>query len=112
MYIQFVTEYEDILDLFGTKFYANEPLQLFLKKKRREKKPLSNFLILPIQHIARYILLSTDLKNNTAKTHSEYNEVTNALIMITEIVEKINEGRRKIGKFRQQCLDKFQTSTN
>ena len=56
-------EYNDILDLFGTTFYGNKPLNIFLKQKRKEKKPLTNFLILPVQRVPRYILLLKELIN-------------------------------------------------
>ena len=49
IYLKFIVEYNDICDLFGTTFYGNKSLNAFLKQKRDENKPLTNYLILPVQ---------------------------------------------------------------
>ena len=103
MYIKFISEYNQILDLFGSTFHDNVELKTFLKQKRKEKKPLSNFLILPVQRVPRYILLLEDLKKNTMADHPDYRDINNALLMVTEITEKVNEGQRKIENL-SQCL--------
>merc|ERR1719474_1514698 len=72
LYLEYIGNYEKLLDLFGAKQHRNQQLTAFLREKRREKKPLSGFLILPVQRIPRYILLLRDLKKNTAETASDY----------------------------------------
>ena len=67
MYIEFVKEYQKILDIFaihGNKS-KNKKLYKFLKQKRKQKKPLTNLLIAPIQRIPRYLLLLQDIKKRT-----------------------------------------------
>ena len=47
IYTQYIQQYDVILDLFGITFHGNYKLDTFLRQKRKEKKPLSCFLILP-----------------------------------------------------------------
>merc|ERR1719464_1076044 len=103
IYLKYVCEYNDILDLFGTTLYGNKSLNKFLNEKRRENKPLTNYLILPVQRVPRYILLLSELKKHTAKTHSDYQIIGEALALVTEITEKINSEKKRIENI-SQCL--------
>ena len=103
MYIEFIKDYDGILDLFGTTFHGNVELAEFLTAKRKERKPLSGFLIIPVQRIPRYILLLTDLKANTEKDCEDYQDIHDAVEMIRDITNEINEKKRKIENL-SQCL--------
>eukprot|EP01083_Nonionella_stella_P193731 715159_1 len=94
-YVEFVNDYDNILDLFGKTFDGNLELEQFLAHKRKEGKPLSRFLILPVQRVPRYILLLTDLQKNTDITSSDYNDIRDAVEMIVDITQEINERKKK-----------------
>merc|ERR1712228_780851 len=95
LYSQYVRDYDSILDLFGNQC-QNIELQKFLKQKRRERKPLTNFLILPIQRIPRYILLLSDLNKHTKHNDIDYKHTKCALELVQEIAVEINERKRII----------------
>eukprot|EP01084_Bolivina_argentea_P059688 109021_1 len=95
-YVEFVNDYDNILDLFGKTFDGNLELEQFLAHKRKEGKPLSRFLILPVQRVPRYILLLTDLQKNTDITSGDYNDIRDAVEMIRDITQEINERKKKI----------------
>eukprot|EP01083_Nonionella_stella_P145604 456575_1 len=96
IYGEFIKDYETILDLIGSTFHGNVELDAFLKEKRKERKPLTSFLILPIQRVPRYILLLTDLRKNTEETSDDYKDITEAVEMIRGITVSINEKKREI----------------
>merc|ERR1712190_251825 len=91
LYMQFIKDYDRIMDLFGSTFHGNAELQKFLKQKRRERKPLSGFLISPIQRVPRYILLLTDLRKHIdSETESDdYADINNAVTMMNNITHEI-----------------------
>ena len=91
MYMEFVKDYDGILDLFGSTFHGNLELEEFLTLKRKERKPLSGFLIIPVQRIPRYILLLTDLRANIEKDCEDYQDIDDAVEMIKDITNEINE---------------------
>eukprot|EP01083_Nonionella_stella_P045233 121571_1 len=103
MYMRYIRDYDAILNLFGNTFHNNVEVQTFLKQKRKEKKPLTNYLILPVQRVPRYILLLTDLKKHTKPTDRDYKNIESALEFVDEITKEINERQRKIENFTQ-CL--------
>ena len=110
IYFQFIKDYNGILDLFGSEFHGNQLLQSFLKQKRMERKPLAQFLITPVQRVPRYILLLTDLRKNTEIDSDEYQDINDAVEMITDITREINERKRKIENLStmlqiQECLN-------
>merc|ERR1719474_2103388 len=103
LYLEYIGNYEKLLDLFGAKQHRNQQLTAFLREKRREKKPLSGFLILPVQRIPRYILLLRDLKKNTAETASDYEVIDECRVMIESITKEIEERKAKIENL-SQCM--------
>eukprot|EP01083_Nonionella_stella_P024824 68399_1 len=103
LYLKYIRDYDSILELFGNTLHKNTKLQMFLKQKRKEKKPLTNFLILPVQRITRYVLLWTDLKKHTQETNADYMNIAAALALIEEITNEINERKKRI-EDRTQCL--------
>eukprot|EP01084_Bolivina_argentea_P080320 145521_1 len=84
IYIHFIKDYKLICDLFGSEFHGNKKLDEFLKQKRMEKKPLSSFLILPVQRVPRYVLLLTDLCKNTEEKSDDYKDINDAVEMIKD----------------------------
>ena len=110
IYIEFIKDYKAICDLFGKTFHKNDKLQEFLKQKRAENKPLSHFLILPVQRVPRYVLLLTELKKNTATFSEDYKDINDAVEMIKDITSEINEKKRKIENLAQ-CMQ-IQESLN
>ena len=95
LYFEYVSNYDAILDLFGN-MVQNKELQKFLKQKRRERKPLTNYLILPIQRIPRYILLLNDLNKHTKQNDIDHKHTKYALECVQEIANEINERKRII----------------
>jgi len=51
------------------------------------------FLILPVQRIPRYLLLLQDLLKFTNATHSDFNNLSNALLFIKDFAELINNSK-------------------
>ena len=103
IYISYITQYQHILDIFG-RFKNNKKLKMYLNIKRKQNKPLTNHLILPIQRIPRYMLLLSELKKIIPKSKkNEYNEIENALKKVEEICNEINEKQREIENM-SQCL--------
>mmetsp|Transcript_37697 Transcript_37697/g.60374 ORF Transcript_37697/g.60374 Transcript_37697/m.60374 type:complete len:631 (+) Transcript_37697:47-1939(+) len=102
LYIDYITHYQRILDIFA-KHNKAKKLKKYLKQKRKERKPLTNHLILPIQRIPRYMLLLEDLKKKTPDTHKNYGDLSEALEIITNVANSINEQKRTIENM-SQCL--------
>eukprot|EP01084_Bolivina_argentea_P308187 532831_1 len=107
MYTQYIRKYHNMLDVYAI-YNKSKKLQKYLKNKRKEKKPLTNHLILPIQRVTRYLLLLEELKKNTSKTHKEYNELEAVIGKILETVNMINERQREIENM-SQCLQVQET---
>eukprot|EP01083_Nonionella_stella_P083753 231643_1 len=106
MYIEYVSQYKSILDIFGDKnSHNNRKLHNFLEHKRlTENKSLISYLILPIQRIPRYMLLLSELKKKTPKHHEfEYRDICQALSRVEIICDEINEKQREIENM-SQCL--------
>ena len=110
LYTNYIKEYQHILDVYA-KYNKNKKLQKYLKNKRKEKKPLTNHLILPIQRVTRYLLLLQELKKKTPTDHIEYKELDAVLIKIVETVNIINERQREIENM-SQCLQVQETMQN
>eukprot|EP01083_Nonionella_stella_P073515 198875_1 len=102
MYITYIAEYENICDTFA-RFRKNKKLAALLEKMANQNKPLSNFLILPIQRTPRYMLLLGDLKKNTPSTVQAYKEIERALKEVNSVCVEINEKKRAIENM-SQCL--------
>eukprot|EP01084_Bolivina_argentea_P253754 426368_1 len=105
MYIEFVKQYQRILDIFaihGNKS-KNKKLYKFLKQKRKEKKPLTNLLIAPIQRIPRYLLLLKDIKKTTPNTYKDSKDINSAIIKVNDITNHINQRQKEIENM-SQCL--------
>eukprot|EP01084_Bolivina_argentea_P171552 297214_1 len=104
IYLKYICDYNNILDIFGTRLHGNKLLNQYLKNKRKEKKSLYNYLILPIQRVPRYILLLKDLKKYTSNLDKDYENIENAIIIITEITETINSQQKRVENMRK-CIE-------
>lgn len=105
MYVEYIKEYQSVMDIFASE-KNNSQLNEYLRLKRKEKKPLINYLILPIQRLPRYILLLQDLKRKTPSSHREYDEIVSALHKIHSTTQFINEREREIENM-SQCMFSF-----
>lgn len=108
IYTQYIADYDLMLDVYA-QHRSNETLQTFLASKRRQKKPLTNYLVAPIQRIPRYILMLSDLKKHTKSSRNR--DIDCALDKITKICNAINEKQREIENM-SQCLKISQTLKN
>jgi hypothetical protein len=68
------------------------------------RKNLECMLILPVQRIPRYVLLLTDLLNNTDKNHPDYDNITKSYQAIKSLADSIDEAIGK-AKSRSQCIE-------
>ena len=102
MYIQYTLEYDHILDIFA-KYNKSKKLKKHLRQKRKEGKPLTNHLILPIQRVPRYMLLLQDLIKRTPESHKNFKGLNEALDIINNVAVSINERKREIENM-SQCL--------
>eukprot|EP01103_Thecamoeba_quadrilineata_P014405 TRINITY_DN4295_c0_g1_i2.p1 TRINITY_DN4295_c0_g1~~TRINITY_DN4295_c0_g1_i2.p1 ORF type:complete len:617 (-),score=123.68 TRINITY_DN4295_c0_g1_i2:37-1887(-) len=77
---------------------TNEEFKNFLKDVASNPSCIhpntSYFLIMPIQRLPRYQLLLHSLKNLTAETHVDYDNISQALLQVSKIVENINNTKR------------------
>eukprot|EP01084_Bolivina_argentea_P037028 68456_1 len=108
--IDYIKDYQTICALFGVEFHGNEKLDLFLKEKRKEMKPLSSFLMMPIQRVPRYIYFLNHLQNSTDEKSNDYKVINDAVDMMEGIKKEINERKEKIENLAQ-CLQ-IQESLN
>ncbi|KAJ6228426.1 rho guanine nucleotide exchange factor 9-related [Anaeramoeba flamelloides] len=60
------------------------------------KLKLSDFLIKPIQRICKYPLLFRELLRATAIDYSDYDDLKNAFIKLSEVTDYVNEKKRNI----------------
>eukprot|EP01083_Nonionella_stella_P074868 203213_1 len=111
MYIEYIGKYETILDIFARCKNKNAKLEEFLNEKRAENKPLTNYLILPIQRIPRYMLLLSELKKHTPpSSFNDVRDIASALDKVTNICSTINEKQKEIENM-SQCLQITETLT-
>jgi len=61
-------------------------------------------LILPVQRIPRYVLLLSDLRNNTDTSHPDYENLTKSYNAIKAVADSIDESIGK-AKSRAQCIE-------
>jgi len=69
-------------------------LQEASNKKDCTGLTLNSYLIMPVQRIPRYILLLTDLLNNTSASHPGIQDLKRALDKLKAVAEKLNEAKR------------------
>ena len=108
IYTKYIADYNEILDIFAQN-RTNERLKSFLASRRKERKPLTNYLVAPIQRIPRYILLLSDLKKNAKSARSR--DIDCALNKITKVCNAINERQKEIENM-SQCMKISQTLKN
>ena len=107
IYVKFIADYNEILNLFGNTFHGNKLLNQFLKKQKKENnKNLSflDYLILPIKRIPCYIKLLKKLKKYINNNGDNDEEIDKSLVMMQEITELINSQQQDI-KNIAQCLE-------
>ncbi|KAL6048045.1 DH domain-containing protein, variant 2 [Balamuthia mandrillaris] len=56
---------------------------------------LFSFLIKPIQRVCKYPLLLKELLKHTPETHEDYADLVEAMTQVTNVVEHVNEFKRK-----------------
>ena len=101
MYDEYLIGYKEIIHLFAVTFLGNEGVAKHLRQKRVQEKPLSNFLVLPMQRIAAYNKLLQRLLDNTQEKDSEFKVISDALVMIEGINAKIEDKKTEIDNISQ-----------
>merc|ERR1712176_16170 len=98
MYVDFISNYQQICDRFMDLFDGNLRALEFLKERKLSTKMFLNFLILPVQRIPRYILLLNELRKSMRASSDidEYEEIDCAVRMVKNITTEINEQKRAI----------------
>ncbi|KAL6062834.1 Cell division control protein CDC24, putative, variant 2 [Balamuthia mandrillaris] len=78
----------------------------FLEGVHREHAVLglSNYLIMPIQRLPRYVLLLQELLKKTTKQHRDYKNLKKAVKEMKQVTAYINEQKR-MAEVKQQMLD-------
>ncbi|CAG8522449.1 14896_t:CDS:2 [Rhizophagus irregularis] len=66
------------------------------RKKENIRLGLSDYLIMPIQRVARYSLLLKDLKKYTIETHFDYNDLCKALDYMVSLAKECNNNIQDI----------------
>jgi hypothetical protein len=66
-----------------------------LKSKDCQRQGISDFLILPIQRVTRYVLLLQDLKKHTPGDHPEYASIGKALEFMRTLAGTVNDVKRR-----------------
>ena len=98
IYLEFLADYGDILDLLGTTFHSHKLLDQFLKERKAEKKGLLSYLRFPMVRISGYILLCNDLSK-----YGHFEGMEAALSMLSEMNELMESEQKKLEKVLQ-CL--------
>ena len=78
------------------------------------KSKMASLMIAPVQRIPRYQLLLRDLMNRTPKTHSDYNNIEEAMNLVMSIAGSINEQMRLMNQrqeYQEQFFARFRGST-
>ena len=97
IYVEFIKNYQKICDKFMNLFDGNLDALRFLKDQKLSTKMFLNFLILPVQRIPRYILLLSELrKSMKASDSADWQDINDAVEMIKDITNEINERKRVI----------------
>ena len=78
------------------------------------KSKMASLMIAPVQRIPRYQLLLRDLMNRTPTTHSDYNNIKEAMNLVMSIAGSINEQMRLMNQrqeYQEQFFARFRGST-
>jgi hypothetical protein len=100
------------------KIEGNNPNLIFIPaavfRQSRRFKPgtdqldLSSLLVMPIQRIPRYVLLLKELLKYTPESHVDFNSIHQALSMMEETANMMNEKKREAENLEK--LDQIQSS--
>lgn len=116
LYIDYVNNYGNTIKLINEYEKTNDNFKRFLQTNMEDVdcqlRGLTDFLIMPIQRVPRYVLLLQQLKGKTEPNHSDYNDITNALSTIESIASYINnqkkdyENKEKVALVQQRMNPK------
>jgi len=77
----------------------------FIEKARSDPRcndlEFTQFLILPIQRIPRYVLLLSDMVRYTPRRHEDYSKLNLALEKMRTVAEYVNEGKRLVENLQE-----------
>jgi hypothetical protein len=103
-YTQYVNNYDNAIKLLETLEKRPAFVQLLQKCTNSEEvkgQSLYSYLIMPIQRPPRYELLLSDLLKNTSERHPDYNNIKNALQLIVDINNQVDEKKRQADEKRR-----------
>eukprot|EP00013_Stygamoeba_regulata_P019701 CAMPEP_0177657646 /NCGR_PEP_ID=MMETSP0447-20121125/16317_1 /TAXON_ID=0 /ORGANISM="Stygamoeba regulata, Strain BSH-02190019" /LENGTH=1333 /DNA_ID=CAMNT_0019162057 /DNA_START=60 /DNA_END=4057 /DNA_ORIENTATION=+ len=97
-YQQYINNYPHAVAEVNKLRKSNLSFAKFLRSPKVRKSvgsfDLVDFLILPIQQISRYVLLSKELIRQTPKDHKDYQKIVQNVRKLEDHVQKINEMTR------------------
>jgi len=109
MYRSYAVDYDRVVDTISYYRYKKGNKQLINLLWEGETHPINkcvnveSLLILPIQRIPRYVLLLTDLLQNTDKDHPDYDSLEKSTEAMKDVALDINTAIKK-AEARAQCL--------
>eukprot|EP00003_Mantamonas_plastica_P017024 TRINITY_DN2844_c0_g1_i10.p1 TRINITY_DN2844_c0_g1~~TRINITY_DN2844_c0_g1_i10.p1 ORF type:complete len:1160 (+),score=379.73 TRINITY_DN2844_c0_g1_i10:139-3480(+) len=97
VYAQYVNNYTSAMPTLAKLQKTKKKFNKFLEEALANSglNDLPSFLIMPVQRIPRYRLLLQDLLKFTDETHATWAKLTEALELIKEIADYINERKRQ-----------------
>lgn len=92
MYTTYVNNHESATQtLKALDDRGSEKWTAFIMDTQKRVPPLSSLLITPIQRVPRYRLLIQEILKNTDADHPDYKELNEALKLVREVANSINE---------------------
>jgi hypothetical protein len=77
------------------------------KDYRHTQLNIYGYLVMPVQRVPRYKMLLESLLNNTCVTHDDYNNINSALLMISNVLEALNESKRAWEKEMSNIINMY-----
>ncbi|RWS13044.1 uncharacterized protein B4U79_13565 [Dinothrombium tinctorium] len=97
VYTQYCTNYPRTVSLITDLMRIKETAEMFKERQLTLKQslPLGSYLLKPVQRILKYHLLLQNIVKNTDKESEGYEDIKNALSVMTNIACHINNMKRK-----------------
>eukprot|EP01080_Neovahlkampfia_damariscottae_P006928 gene6928-11091_t len=97
-YIGYCNKYNEAMDKFNDLKNSKEWFNVLLEEQRKlipGNHPFQSLFIQPIQRLPRYSLLLREVIKNTDEEHQEYSHFVSAKKKVDEILQLVNETKRK-----------------
>ena len=95
-YSHYTNNFDSALELYYQLVKDNPAFNQFvLDTKQRIGLDLSSYLVMPVQRMPRYLLLLSNLVAATPEDHPDYAPLQQAVAIIRQLTDEINDNKRK-----------------